>query len=44
MLEKVIDEYIRELPEKNCCWFNRKWLKAKEFGELANNVTVISED
>ena len=41
MLEKVIDDYIRELPEKNCCWFNRKWLKAKEFGELANNVTEI---
>ena len=41
MLEKYIDEYIATLPDKNCCWFNHKWLKAREFGELAKKVTEL---
>ena len=41
MLEKIIDEYISQKPEKNCCWFNHEWWSAKKFGKLADECTGI---
>lgn len=39
MLNKIIDEYIKSAPEKNCCWFNHVWISRRKFGELADKFT-----
>ena len=41
LLDSVIDNYLRYAPEKNCCWFNHKWITRREFKDLADSVTEV---
>lgn len=41
MLDKIIDNYLISAPEKNCVWFNHKWLSRFDFMKLSDHLTEI---
>ena len=44
MLDGIIDNYLRACPEKNCCWFNHRWITRRDFSSLADRLTDILRD
>lgn len=44
MLNEVMDNYLRAGPDKNCCWFNHRWITRNEFRELSDELTEKLRD